>query len=117
MSVQTKKARTARKTTIALVPALKKDLKALSKKDVFNANILSQIIKDMEWRLPNNWEMALEESLEHLYKYNIPLRQQTKDLFKTALEHYDRPNYKFRGADIFGEIYDELLRIYDVKIN
>lgn len=110
-----KKARLARKTTQALILQLKKDLKSLSKKDEFKAEILDKIIKEAESRFGGrSWELPLEIILESIYKYEIPLRETAKALYKHALELYDRPDWNMRGHDYFGDIHEKLLEIYGV---
>ncbi len=110
-----KRARIAKRSTIELVNLLKKDVKYLSTKDSFNAEILVKIIKTVEWRIPNMWQTTLEEMLEDIYKYEIPLKKKTRDLIQKILTYYDRPNWQFRGPDVFGDIYDDLLFQYGVQ--
>ena len=110
-----KRARIAKKKTIELITHLKKERKLLLKKDQFNADILSKILKDVEWRQGREWELALEDILANIYKYDIPLREQTKSLCNEVLDYYDRPNWTIRGQDLFGDAYDELKIYYKAE--
>ncbi len=110
-----KRARIAKKKTSELITHLQKELKILLKKDQFNAKVLSKILKDAEWRQGREWRLALEDTLANLYKYDIPLREQTKILCKEAFDYYDRPNWTMRGQDLFGDAFDELKLYYNAE--
>jgi hypothetical protein len=88
---------------------LKKEHAVLLKQDLFKANILMRIL--------NFTPLQLEEVLEYLHRYEIDLvlRERAKKAARSALEHYDRPDWVIRGKDVFEEIYDDLKVIYGVN--
>lgn len=90
--------------------SLKKEHAILLERDLFKANILMRIL--------NFTPLQLEEVLEYLHRYEIDivLRESAKKAARKALEHYDRPDWQFRGKDVFIEIYDDLKVIYGVDL-
>lgn len=103
-----KRARISRASTEEFLILLQKEHAILAEKDAFKANILAKILRSTP--------LQLEEVLIYLYRYEIDLvlRETAKKAAKKALEHYDRLDFEFRGADIFSEIYDDLKAIYNV---
>lgn len=110
-----KRSKKAKKHTLELFTLLEKDCKHLSRQAPYQAEVLLKILKETQWRLPNAWEYALEESLELIFKYQIPLRPRSRMAIQQALENYDRPNWNRRGPDVFGSIYEDLLIEYKVS--
>ena len=53
--------------------------------------------------------------LKEMYKYEIEASQKTRDKIKYILEHYDRPNWTWRGPDDFGTLYEELKSYYGIR--
>lgn len=60
--------------------------------------------------------LQLEEVLENLHRYEIDLvlRESAKKAARKALEYYDRPDWQFRGKEVFEEIQADLKKIYGV---
>jgi hypothetical protein len=103
-----KRARICRASTEEFLILLQKEHAILLEKDVFKANILARIL--------NFTPLDLEEVLIYLYRYEIDLvlRETARKTARKALEYYDQPDFEFRGADTFREIYDDLKEIYGV---
>ncbi len=104
-----KRARICRASTEAFLILLQKEYTFLLEQDVFKAAILAKILRFTP--------LQLEEVLEYLHRYEIDLilREKAKKAARTALEHYDRPDWQIRGRDVFEEIYDDLKKIYGVN--
>ena len=106
-----KRARICRASTEEFLILLQKELAFLAEQDAFKASILEKILKFTP--------LQLEDVLEYLHQYEIDLvlREKTKKAARKALEHYDRPDWQFRGKDVFDEIQDDLKEIYEVGKN
>lgn len=98
-----------KKATLGFIAMLRKEQVRLEKKDAFNAEILSKIIVEAE-RL--SWESALEECIVNIYKYCIPIEEETRQAIEKLLNTYERPDWTFRGPDEFGDMYDDLIAHY-----
>lgn len=106
-----KQARICRASTEEFLILLQKEQAFLAEQDAFKAGILAKILRFTP--------LQLEEVLEYLHRYEIDLvlRDKAKKAARKALEHYDRPDWQFRGQDVFVEIYDDLKEIYGVGKN
>jgi hypothetical protein len=106
-----KRARICKASTEEFLILLQKEHAILAEKDAFKANILARILRSTP--------LTLEEVLIYLYRYEIDLAlsETAKKAARKALEYYDRPDFEFRGADTFPEIYDDIKDIYGVGRN
>jgi hypothetical protein len=83
--------------TIELIAQLKKEQKALAKKDALYADILSKVLGEAENHLKwHQWEIALEITVKTIEQYQIPMSLKAFELAKKAVENSEKTGNKLR---------------------